>query len=78
MEIHDGTVVEIANKTRRTGPKLIAKGPPNTTKGPNTAAFDRSVQLPVHRNVAPVLARERVRWIINVSYFLFQHSNHSH
>jgi hypothetical protein len=44
----------------------------------NNYAIEGGVQLPVYRNVGPVLARERVRFVINVSYFLFQHSNHSH
>jgi hypothetical protein len=41
-------------------------------------AIEGGVQLPVYRNVGSVLVRERVRWVINVSYFLFQHSKHSH
>jgi hypothetical protein len=38
-------------------------------------AVEFGVQLPVYRNVGPLLPKERVRFVVNVSYFLFQHQN---
>lgn len=38
-------------------------------------AVEFGVQLPVYRNVRPLLPQERVRFVVNVSYFLFQHQN---
>jgi hypothetical protein len=38
-------------------------------------AVEFGVQFPVYRNVGPLLPRERVRFVMNVSYFLFQHQN---
>ncbi|MCU1283687.1 MAG: hypothetical protein JWO13_37 [Acidobacteriales bacterium] len=38
-------------------------------------AVEFGVQFPVYRNVGPLLQPERVRFVMNVSYFLFQHQH---
>ncbi len=38
-------------------------------------AIEGGVQFPVYRDVGALFPRERVRFAVNVSYFLFQHSH---
>jgi hypothetical protein len=40
-------------------------------------AIEGGVQFPVYRDVGTLLPRERVRWVVNFSYFIFQHG-HNH
>lgn len=40
-------------------------------------AIEGGVQFPVYRDVGTLLPRERVRWVVNFSYFIFQH-DHQH
>ena len=40
-------------------------------------AIEGGVQFPVYRDVGILLPRERVRWVVNFSYFIFQ-SGHNH
>ena len=41
-------------------------------------AIEGGVQFPIYRDVGPLYPRERLRVVVNVSYFLFQHGQHSH
>src|SRR5436190_18820191 len=36
-------------------------------------AIEGGVQFPVYRDVGMLLPKERVRWVVNFSYFIFQH-----
>jgi hypothetical protein len=38
-------------------------------------AVEFGVQFPVYRNVGALLPKERVRFVMNFSYFLFQHKH---
>ena len=40
-------------------------------------AIEGGVQFPIYRDVGTLLPRERVRWVVNFSYFIFQH-DHQH